>query len=165
MLDDKRSVGFELVCTLKLLGLTLRGGRTRIGKTLVNVFEQLHLIIQGLEVHTAVGSPRSLVGYRVTELDTVDCGSAVPAVSGIVTYRARKIIKEGNLVEWRFILACERLIIAPGSTHRAERLPYSIFPVAVFVGEELAVYSTDSFLDACRGVGVERELQGLCKVP
>ncbi len=34
-----------------------------LAKRLLTSFEQLHLIIQGLEVHTAVGSPRSLVGY------------------------------------------------------------------------------------------------------
>ena len=124
-----------------------------------------NLVPQVFEIDTAIGSPGRLVRDRVADIDTFDGGAAVPAVGGVVVGLSGDEVENGYAGERRLIRTGESLVIVPGRTHREDRIPHLLFPVAVFVGEETLVHSSDRLLDTGGGVGVERQRERFGEIP
>jgi len=166
VLDGEGGVGPELVGALKPLGLAWLGRcAAGIGKAAGDLLEDGYLVVERLEVDAAVHVPGGLVGDGVAHAHAVDGGAAVPAVGGVVAHIAGEEVDGGNLAERSAVLRGEGLIVAPRRAHRENRLPHGVFPLAVLVGEELAVDRAQSLLDACVGIGVEAQVEALGDVP
>ena len=166
MLDNYRRVRLEFVGTLKLAGLALScSGLPGISETFVDFLKEIDLIVQRLKIDTPVGGPRCLIGNGVPEFLAVDSSAAVPAVRGVIAHIAGEVIEESNLIERSLILPGEGLVICPRRAERLDALPYRILPLAVFVGEKLAVDSADGFFDARRRIRRERQRQRFGEIP
>ena len=183
MLDDNGGVGVQGECAFKFAHLRLGFffilcvfgivfvavvggcGASLRGEAGVDLFKISVLVVESFKVQSAFSAPCSLIGDGVAEVDIFNGGTAVPAIGGIVGCGGGDEVEGGNLVERRAILADEGLIVVPRGAEVHDVLPYGVAPLAVAVGEELAVDGSDRFFDSGRGVGVERERQRFREIP
>ena len=95
MFDHERCVRFESISALKLAGFLLAGCSSALRgiESLVDFLEIGRFVIKSLEVQSLINRIGSLVSDGIAHLYSLDSGTSIPTIGGVIRERGVEAIK------------------------------------------------------------------------